>query len=1552
MKNSIIKINTNSKHNDDIGGTGFFINQDHILTACHVIKGRVDIATIEILVNGTYQPYKFELVAYDEFLDIALLKIIDTGEYNLNIIPLQLYRKDLHEGDIWNSFGFPKVHRETGQPINGAIIQTNLNPEIDTYEIKLKHNEQLRDFSGFSGSPLIINEQVIGILIRQEGVYLGAISISVIHEFLKKNNISTQAAYREVYLGGLDNEKLLIDQAWFTRISKKAINDLGNRYSQEINFEFEDLNIFEALGQTDQFINIIEKRLDKLVIVGRDVDSSLEKYELGHPALTIVLTDLIKLTRDKAKLKRTIPLEDIKILIQQLNKYQGDILELIKNYNNELSKRNLSDEEKNKLLISDYIKRKLYDFLLELYSFEENLNKNQEIEIYNNPILVIAGNAGIGKSHLIGDAISKRINKNMESLFLLGQHFLEKKVPWQQILSQLGLEGIQSNNFLEKFNEYGEKRNQRVILAIDAINEGAGRYFWPDNILSFIQEIQKYPYIALVLSIRSSYTDLIFPKEYRKKLNINFYYHQGFSGHEFEASKLFFKNYHIELPKIPLLHPEFQNPLFLKLFCEGLSRSGLTSIQKGFQGITKINELFIDSLNKYLSTPNQLNYCSKSLNLVQDAINAFITRKYETQSESITYRDAYRLIDNSVKDFISEKGFIEHLISGGILTKDYVFDYNSQEYSEIVYVAYERLEDHLYINKILRETEDIQNLFSKVGPLHYCFSSDVNLYRYRGVIDALSIQLPELFNIELYQLVTLELKEHEIIRNSWIDSLLWRKHVTVADNILPFLNENVLPYEDSYNHFFDTQISLSNIPNFYLNSNWLHKNLLSFSLIDRDTEWTAYLNNNYKENSSIDRLIRWAREAEDFDYVSDESLLLTSITLSWFLTSTTRHLRDHATKALVNILTDRLHLVKDLLQKFEGVNDLYVYERLFAVAYGVVLRSNDKESLKELSHYIFQIIFKDKTAIIPNVLLRDYACNIIEYTNYLQIFLEFDIEEVRPPYHSEWPDNLPTLEELKIQYKDDPEYRVLWHSVMSGSDFARYIIGTNHGTRDWSGNKKDEEPTDRELVFKKFKESLTKQQLDFLNALDPNLYKDAGIRGISYSVSAGKKSTEEIEKNQKNFRESLTQEELNYFEQLIEPFLSSDYKRISDSGKYFDLRTAQIMIFLKVIELGWSNSVEERARLNTPYLGRMDTRRIETLRKKYQWIAYYEYKARLSDNFHMLSSDQIVDYLGAWQLSRTRNIDPALMVQQTSSYYSDYKETWWNMTPTLDWESSDDEWISSANTEIEVASLLNVQDENDEEWLVLESHPSWKEKKILGADNYEFPRKEYYLQLHSYLVRHDQYLEICEQLTKQDFPKECMPSQSGPWNIFSHEFYWSPAYQAMLTHPENGYKNKFWQEISESNYPSKPDERYIGDCIVTTQKYSSDDEYDASKESSISFLKPALHIVEHLQLSHGIQDGEMVDSKGNVICKEMGVDPNSPPCLLIKKQIFLEYLQQNELKIIWTVQGERLFIGGDLNHDKGRLNINGIYGIKSDSQKVYEINIKKFTEHPTSRTDE
>ena len=73
----------------------------------------------------------------------------------------------------------------------------------------------------------------------------------------------------------------------------------------------------------------------------------------------------------------------------------------------------------------------------------------------------------------------------------------------------------------------------------------------------------------------------------------------------------------------------------------------------------------------------------------------------------------------------------------------------------------------------------------------------------------------------------------------------------------------------------------------------------------------------------------WAWDEEELSYLSDDSILLTGITLSWFLVSANRYLRDATTKALVCILKDRMHLLPVLLDKFKDVNDPYILERLY-----------------------------------------------------------------------------------------------------------------------------------------------------------------------------------------------------------------------------------------------------------------------------------------------------------------------------------------------------------------------------------------------------------------------------------------------------------------------------------------------------------------------------------------------------------------------------------------------------------------------------------------------
>ncbi|HGG8838881.1 TPA: hypothetical protein ACJJXM_005184, partial [Enterobacter hormaechei subsp. xiangfangensis] len=125
----------------------------------------------------------------------------------------------------------------------------------------------------------------------------------------------------------------------------------------------------------------------------------------------------------------------------------------------------------------------------------------------NNPFLLLEGEAGIGKSHLLADIIESRIQTGYPSLFLLGQQLTTDESPWVQILKRLQLNTV-SSEFLEKLNLYGEKQGKRFLIFIDAINEGNGNIFWEDNINSFVDEIRSFKWLGLIISVRSTYKDI------------------------------------------------------------------------------------------------------------------------------------------------------------------------------------------------------------------------------------------------------------------------------------------------------------------------------------------------------------------------------------------------------------------------------------------------------------------------------------------------------------------------------------------------------------------------------------------------------------------------------------------------------------------------------------------------------------------------------------------------------------------------------------------------------------------------------------------------------------------------------------------------------------------------------------------------------------------------------------------------------------------------------------------------------------------------------------
>ena len=76
--------------------------------------------------------------------------------------------------------------------------------------------------------------------------------------------------------------------------------------------------------------------------------------------------------------------------------------------------------------------------------------------------------------------------------------------------------------------------------------------------------------------------------------------HPGFGGRELEATERFFDAFGLEQPRIPLLTPEFANPLFLKLYCDGLKGLGLSAPPVGEEHISEVFERYL----KYKAAAN------------------------------------------------------------------------------------------------------------------------------------------------------------------------------------------------------------------------------------------------------------------------------------------------------------------------------------------------------------------------------------------------------------------------------------------------------------------------------------------------------------------------------------------------------------------------------------------------------------------------------------------------------------------------------------------------------------------------------------------------------------------------------------------------------------------------------------------------------------------------------------------------------------------------------------------------------------------------------------
>jgi hypothetical protein len=1331
----------------------------------------------------------------------------------------------------------------------------------------------------------------------------------------------------------------LFSQSWFQNRLDEAIANAGARYSPEFNVELPIARLFDGLGRTESFFNRIKILQGKLTKSFSDFIRSETKLQ-GKIDLASIKNSVheflevlnLKILADMS----FVDFEKISTLASSLENQGYDCIKEL---------RKIGEEEKQNKQATHYGEvysseiHYLYELERALASIQEII-ESSEAKLINVPALLLLGEAGTGKSHLLCDVASNRIEVHLPTIVLLGEQFNDDE-PWSQIIGLLGL-SCTKEELLGALETAAQARQSKTLIFIDALNEGEGKKLWKKHFAGMLATLSRFPRLGLAVSVRTPYEDVVIPnnlncdKLVREK-------HYGFASHEYQATRTFFNYFGIKRPSIPLLNPEFQNPLFLKLFCIGLHNRKLTEIPPGFHGITTVFQFLIDSVNEKLSHEEYLDFAPKS-QLVQKATEKLAENMALSGKQWLSFDDAKSITDKFHPSSGYQNSLFRHLIVEGLLAEDRFWKGNDERIEGIRF-SYERFADHLIVKYLIDRYLDSKNpsqSFLQDQPLGLLIKSRDNCWQNLGLLEALCIQIPERIHKELAE-VSPYCANFDSVRESFIKSIIWRDPNSISEAARQYINEHIIHNDDNFTDLLDAFLTVSSNPNHPFNADFLHQKLKKYNLADRDAWWSTFLHYQYGEHKAVDRLVDWAWSPEDKKHINDESIRLCATALAWFLTTSNRFLRDQSTKALVSLLTPRINVLRKVLAQFIDVNDLYVLERLFAVAYGCAMRSTDDTALAELAKDTYKWIFESGQPI-PHFLLRDYARGVIEVALHRQLDLEIDIARVRPPYKSEWPSNVPSKEELDKFFEEKTKQTKLnnrnfstirnsilgWGDYSFLGDFGQYVIRPK--INNWSSQRLEEKilPTPKE-TYQDFLKSLTSRQNkswesheNFKESIRKyqELSSEEKINLVNQGITDGE-IEEAVLESEQLLRHVLGKKKTTILDEFVIPYLESP-KKIEKN--WFDLGLALRWIFWRVVQLGWTPEFFDEF---DSMVGRSDRGRSankpERIGKKYQWLALHEFIAYVSDNFefrrdHGNESDQ-EGYQGPWQ-TYGRDIDPSCLFRNTPKIESSLKsQPWWTSSQYDEWNQaiSHLEWLREESNLPSVESLIKVVNPVDNSlWLALENYKSWDEPSSIEIDEYSKSSRQIEYLIQSYVVHKKDIDCLYKWACKQNFMGHWMPESSESSNIFLGEFFWSPAFRY---HNIPYFCHEGWTRNYENKIPRE--------ILVSTDKYLKESStFDCSIDDTFSIYTPCSLIVEEMKLNLDADEGRFYDEQGKLIAFDPSLKEIGSNTCLVRYDSFLNFLAEKDYDILWIVLGEKNI----LHHDStfhGRLEISGAFRLQN-----------------------
>lgn len=318
---------------------------------------------------------------------------------------------------------------------------------------------------------------------------------------------------------------------------------------------------------------------------------------------------------------------------------------------------------------------------------------------------------------------------------------------------------------------------------------------------------------------------------------------------------------------------------------------------------------------------------------------------------------------------------------------------------------------------------------------------------------------------------------------------------------------------------------------------------------------------------------------------------------------------------------------------------------------------------------------------------------------------------------------------------------------------------------------------------------------------------------------------------------------------------------------------------------------------------RHHVKRVERIGKKYQWIAMYNILARLSDVYRVRGwdwSDKIgYVYEGPWD-PYVRDFDPTLntrikpiqnMLRIELPEYSD--ESFLDFGASA---SDVENWIISEDKMFQdFPDRLIHKDESGVEWVSLyfyqenKLQPPNEEISAMG-----FPIGEQHIwSIASMYIVTDEMEKLTEdELISSGFIQSMSFHTRDCCTLFSREYAWSPGYKAEFTMLE------------------EDDDIVSIKAIPASINVLWEEEYDASQEEATSFMIPAGSIIQEMELYEKSVDG-IYYYDDEIAAFDLSVIGNEHSELIIRRDILNQYMERTNVKLFWTIVGEKqYFLGG------------------------------------------